>query len=84
MIGAGFVFILSIFEIIAAMKEIHEHLSEIKGRMDLEEIVRNAMNELEKPTVKNVVEKVLSNHPEESKRKNEIYHIACQLLDEKG
>ena len=81
MIASGFVLFLSILEIFAVMKEIHEHVSRFRRREILEEKIRKIMKGMERPTVRKIVDKFMALHPNEYSIK-EVYHIACNLMDE--
>ncbi len=56
-LASGFVLFLSIIEIIAALKEIHVYVSSSVRQTGLEEIIREIIQEMGDPLVKEVVKK---------------------------
>jgi len=82
LIASGFVLFLSILEIFAALKEIHEHVYALRKRELLEERLRKIMRKIDKPTVRKIVDKYMAEYPKEFDIR-EVYHIACSLIDEK-
>lgn len=81
LIASGFVLFLSILEIIAVMKEIHEYVSKFRRKEMLEERLRKIMKKIDKPTVRKVVDKFMAEYPKEFDIR-EVYHMACNLIDE--
>lgn len=81
LIASSFVLFLSILEILAVMKEIHEHVNRLRRREILEEKLRKIMKTMEKPTVRKVVDKFMASYPDEYSIK-EVYHVTCNLIDE--
>ncbi len=75
-----FVLILSFTEIIVVMDEIHQHFSERRKKKALKKIVKKIADESEEKNVKKIVRKVIKKHPEYSI--SEVYHVACELLNE--
>jgi hypothetical protein len=73
--------IISIIEIIFVAREIHEHYQsnnfdrEITIRLDDFIIEKNEKN------VQTIVEKFINVHPNYEIYRNEIYHIACQIME---
>ncbi len=82
-LASGFVLFLSIIEIIAALKDIHVYVSSSVRQTGLEEIIRETIQEMGDPLVKEVVEKVRQRYPDEGYGRDEIYHLVCKMLDEK-
>ena len=82
-LASGFVLFLSIIEIIAALKDIHVYVSSSVRQMGLEEIIRETIQEMGDPLVKEVVQKVRQRYPDEGYGQAEIYHLVCKILDEK-
>ncbi|MBC7081483.1 MAG: hypothetical protein H5T44_04505 [Thermoplasmatales archaeon] len=76
-----FVLILSSIEIIVVIEEIHQHFGEIRKKRALRKIVKKIVDETEERYVKEIVRKVIKKHPEYSI--SDIYHVACELLNEK-
>ena len=64
LIASSFVLFLSILEILAVMKEIHEHVNRLRRREILEEKLRKIMKTMEKPTVRKVVDKFMASYPD--------------------
>ena len=73
--------IISIIEIIFVGREIHEHYQcstfdrELTIRLDDFILKKNEKN------VQNIVEKFINEHPNYESNRNEIYHIACQIME---
>lgn len=82
-LASGFVLLLSIIEIIAALKEIHVYVSSSVRQIGLEEAIREIIQEMGDPLVKEVVQKVQRRYPDEGYSRAEIYHLVCKMLDEK-
>ena len=82
-LASGFVLFLSVIEIIAALKEIHVYVSSSLRQIGLEETIRETMQEMGDPLVKEVVQKVRQRYPDEGYSRSEIYHLVCKILDEK-
>lgn len=80
--ASGFVLLLSVLEIIAALKEIHIFVSSTARQTGLEEIIRETIQEMGNPQVREVVEKVKKRYAEEGYGRQEIYHCVCKILDE--
>jgi len=80
LIASGFVLFLSILEIIAVIKEIHEHVSKIRRREILEERMKKIAKEIKNPTVRKIVDEFMAKYPREYSI-NEVYHVACILMD---
>jgi len=81
LIASGFVLFLSILEIFAVIKEIHEHVSKIKRQEVLEQRLRKITEGIENPTVRKIVDEFMTKYPKEYNIR-EVYHIACSLMDE--
>jgi len=82
-IASGFVLFLSLSEIVAALKEIHIYVSSTVRQAGLEEIIREIIQELGNPQVREVVGKVKKRYVKEGYGRQEIYHCVCKILDEK-
>jgi hypothetical protein len=82
-LASGFVLFLSIIEIIAALQDIHVYVSSSVRQTGLEEIIRETIQEMGDPVVKEVVKKVRQRYPDEGYGRDEIYHLVCRILDEK-
>lgn len=81
LIASGFVLLLSILEIIAVIKEIHEHISGIKRKEILMEKIRHIAEDMEKPTVRKIMDTFIKKYGDEYSV-NEIYHAVCDLLSD--
>lgn len=79
LIASSFVLLLSVLEIIAVIKEIHEHISNIRRKEILIEKIRQIAENMEKPTVRKVVDVFIKKYGEEYSI-NEVYHATCNLL----
>ena len=82
-VASGFVLILSVLEIFACLKEIHAYVSSTARQACLEETIREIIQELGDPQVREVVAKVMKRCPDEGYGRSEIYRCACKILDEK-
>ncbi|HDN96131.1 MAG TPA: hypothetical protein ENG71_03605 [Thermoplasmatales archaeon] len=81
LIASGFVLLLSVLEIFAALKEIHEHVYALRRKEILEKRLRKIMKRIERPTVRKIVDKFMAEYPKEFDI-SEVYHVACGLIDE--
>jgi len=81
LIASGFVLLLSVLEIFAALKEIHEHVYALRRKEILEKRLRKIMKRIERPTVRKIVDKFMAEYPKEFDI-SEVYHVACSLIDE--
>ena len=81
LITSGFVFILSILEIFAVAKEIHEYLSSIKNRELIMERLRKMARKMEKPTVRNLMDEFMKKYGGEH-GVDEVYAAACEVMIE--
>lgn len=80
LIASGFVLFLSILEIVAVIKEIHEHITRVKRFEILERRLKKIAEEIERPTVRKIVDKFMAKYPKEYTI-SEVYHAACILMD---
>jgi len=80
LIASGFVLFLSILEIIAVIKEIHEHITKVRRLEILERRLEKIAKEIKNPTVRKIVDKFMAKYPKEYTI-NEVYHAACILMD---
>ena len=73
--------ILSIIEMILVFREIHEHYQ--SSNFDRELTIRLDDFIIEKRTgnVKKIVEEFISDNPRFESHRNNIYHIACQIME---
>ena len=73
--------IISIIEIIFVTREIHDHYQ--RNNFDRELTIRldDFIIEKNERNVKNLVEKFIDLHPSYNEYRNEIYHIACQIME---
>ena len=73
--------ILSIIEIIFVAEEIHEHYT--RGAFDRILTIRldDFIIERKGKNVKKLVEEFIEVYPDYSHHRNEIYHIACQIME---
>ncbi|HEC88722.1 MAG TPA: hypothetical protein ENI52_05345 [Thermoplasmata archaeon] len=83
LIASGFVLLLSILEIIAVIKEIHEHISSVRRKEILMEKLRQIAENMKKPTVRKIMDTFMEKYGEEYSV-NEVYHATCDLLSEFG
>ena len=81
LLASAFVLILSILEIFAVIEEIHSHLTKIMRREFLEEKIREIAKEIERPTVRKIVDKFMASHPRKYSV-DEVYEVACDVLYE--
>jgi len=79
--ASAFVLILSILEILAVVEELHKHLSITRRREQLEEKLRGIVEEMDRPTVRKVMDAFMKKYPDEY-RVSEVYHAACDMLVE--
>jgi len=80
LIASGFVLFLSVLEIFAVIKEIHEHIKRARRLDILEKKLEEIANEIEKPNVRKIINKFMAKYPGEYTI-NEVYHAACILMD---
>lgn len=73
--------IISIIEIIFVAREIHEHYQ--SNNLDRELTIRldDFIIEKNEKNVQTIVEKFIDVHPNYEIYRNEIYHIACQIME---
>ena len=73
--------IISLIEIIFVAKEIHEHYQ--RNNFDRELTIRldDFIIEKNEKNVQKIVEKFIVIHPNYELYRNEIYHIACQIME---
>jgi hypothetical protein len=83
-IASVFVLLLSVLAIIAAIQEIYSYVSRVIKNTGLENIVKEAIMELNNPPVKQVVEKILTMGPVVCYSRSEIYHMVCKPLHDKN
>jgi sensor histidine kinase regulating citrate/malate metabolism len=82
-ISSGFVLALSVLEIIAALGEINERLACAKKHSSLESMVTEVAKQFDyEPTVRQVVEKMSYEHPEEKFSRYELYPVVCNVLND--
>jgi len=81
-ISSGFVFILSVLEIIAALEEIHERIAYARKCTDLEQMAVQTVKDFPvKPTVGQVIEKMQRDYPRGNFTLYELYPVACDVLN---
>jgi len=81
LLASAFVLILSILEIFAVLEEIHNHLTKLMRREFLEEKIREIAGEMERPTVRKIVDKFMASYPKKYSV-DEVYEVACDVLYE--
>ncbi|NIA10247.1 MAG: hypothetical protein GWP10_11115 [Nitrospiraceae bacterium] len=82
-LSSGFVLALSIIEIFAAIGEIQEHITHNKRDSVIEERVSDVVKKFSsEPTVRQVMEKIDSDYPEEKFSRYELYPVVCDVLNE--
>jgi len=80
LIASGFVLFLSVLEIFAVIKEIHEHIAKARRLNILEKKLEKIAKEIERPNVRKIINKFMAKYPGEY-TVNEVYHAACILMD---
>jgi hypothetical protein len=73
--------IISIIEIILVSREIHEHVQRNSFDRDLTIRLDDFIIEKNEKNVQSIVEKFITLHPNYEEYRNEIYHIACQIME---
>lgn len=80
--SSGFVLVLSTLEIIAALEEIHEHMVYARKFSSLEKKVADTIRKFPvRPTVGQVIEKMLRDHPQEDLNRYDLYPVVCEVLN---
>jgi hypothetical protein len=81
LISSGFVFILSVLEIIAALEEIHTRFVEARKCSDLEKMLIEVVKSCKgRPTVGQIIEKMIKEYPDRDFNPYELYPVACDVL----
>ena len=73
--------IISIIEIIFVAREIHEHYQSNNFDRELTIRLDDFIIEKNEKNVQTIVEKFIDVHPNYEIYRNEIYHIACQIME---
>ena len=73
--------IISIIEIILVGKEIHDHYQRNSFDRQLTIRLDDFIIEKNETNVQKIVEEFIENHPNYNINRNEIYHIACQIME---
>jgi hypothetical protein len=73
--------IISIIEIIFVAREIHEHYQSNNFDRELTIRLDDFIIEKNEKNVQNIVKKFIDVHPNYEIYRNEIYHIACQIME---
>ncbi|MEE8565635.1 MAG: hypothetical protein V3S79_04510 [Candidatus Thermoplasmatota archaeon] len=73
--------IISIIEIIFVAREIHEHYQSNNFDRELTIRLDDFIIEKNEKNVQTIVEKFIDVHPNYKIYRNEIYHIACQIME---
>jgi len=73
--------IISIVEILLVSQEMHEHYQ--RGNFDRVLTIKldDFITQRKEKNVKKIVTDFIDQHPKYEKHRNEIYHIACQILE---
>lgn len=81
MIASSFVLVLSFLEIVAVLREIHSHVSEVKKKDEVEKKIEEIIEKFEgKPTVKKIIEQFCETAKAEYPR-SYLYQIVCDVLE---
>ncbi len=73
----SFLLSVSILELVLIIIEIHEHQQEKILTIKLDDFIMDNKDN----NVKDIVLSFIKQNPEYNKHRNEIYHLACQILD---
>ncbi len=79
--SASFVLFLSVLEIFAVIKEVHEHISGIRNREYIMERLRKIAKKMEKPTVRRLMDEFMKKYGGEY-GVDEVYAAACEVMVE--
>ena len=76
-------FFLSLIEIMVIMEEIRERRKESTLERTITIKLDKFMLRRDLKNVKNVVQEFIKSHPEYNKNRSKVYHIACQIIENK-
>lgn len=79
LIASSFVLFLSIVEIVAVIEEIFIYVKKTRRREMMEDEIFNAIKDMDKPTVREVIEKIMNKHHEYTFQ--ELYPVVCKIID---
>ncbi|RLF27544.1 MAG: hypothetical protein DRN08_02015 [Thermoplasmata archaeon] len=74
-------FVLSTVEIVVVLDEIHRHYQKNNFERKLTIKLDDFIIKRRKRSVKNTVEDFIREYPEYNSYRNEVYHIACQIME---
>jgi hypothetical protein len=79
---SSFVLVFSVIEIFAALQEIREHIASARKHSDLEARVIYTIGQFPvRPTVGQVIEKMLCDNPPDDIGRYELYPVVCDVLN---
>jgi hypothetical protein len=73
--------IISFIEIIFVSREIHQHYKRINFDREMTIRLDDFIIEKNEKNVKKIVEEFINEHPNYITYRNEIYHVACQIME---
>jgi hypothetical protein len=73
--------IISFIEIIFVSREINEHYKRINFDREMTIRLDDFIIEKNEKNVKKIIEEFINEHPNYNTHRNEIYHVACQIME---